>query len=157
MAMARGRMIGISRIDQPDKRTHGYFVRLTRRGQIYPAFFADKTYGGKEKALRAAHRHYQKLLRAHGPAGPRGRARKRPVELEGVQRVIETRSYWVARWSPRPRVIKEKRFSVERHGESRAKALALRAQIAWLRSQLEQVLRALRPLKACPGMPGGDQ
>lgn len=58
---------GISRIDQPEKRTFGFFVRLMRKGRIYNAFFADKSSGGKRRALAAARNHYQKLLRRHGP------------------------------------------------------------------------------------------
>ncbi|HET7625111.1 MAG TPA: hypothetical protein VFM25_07590 [Verrucomicrobiae bacterium] len=58
---------GISRIDQKEKRTHGFFVRLTRKGKIYNAFFSDKVLGGKKKALEAARNHYQELLRKHGP------------------------------------------------------------------------------------------
>lgn len=52
---------GISRIDQPSTRTHGWFVRAgfyTRRdGTSAPRhrkFFGDVTYGGKRRALKAA-------------------------------------------------------------------------------------------------------
>ena len=61
------RMRGISRIDQPAKRTHGFFVRLTRRGKTYSAFFTDQRYGGKKRALAAAQKHYRKLLAKFGP------------------------------------------------------------------------------------------
>ncbi len=50
---------GISRIDQPSRRTFGFFVRLARKGRIYNAFFADKSHGGKKKALIAARKHYR--------------------------------------------------------------------------------------------------
>lgn len=52
---------GVSRIDQPERRTHGYFVRLgykqQRDGRTRPrltAFFGDASHGGKRGALRAA-------------------------------------------------------------------------------------------------------
>ena len=52
---------GISRIDQPSTRTHGWFVRagFHRRpdGSYAPRhrkFFGDVSYGGKRRALRAA-------------------------------------------------------------------------------------------------------
>lgn len=52
---------GISRIDQPSTRTHGYFVRVgyhrTKDGAWRPkerAFFGDASHGGKPKALKAA-------------------------------------------------------------------------------------------------------
>ena len=52
---------GISRIDQPSTRTHGYFVRVgyhrTKDGAWRPkhrAFFGDASHGGKAKGLKAA-------------------------------------------------------------------------------------------------------
>lgn len=52
---------GISRIDQPSTRTHGWFVRASfaRRpdGSYAPRhrkFFGDLSYGGKRRALHAA-------------------------------------------------------------------------------------------------------
>ena len=52
---------GISRIDQPSKRTHGWFVRVgyhERRdgsyGPRHTKFFGDAGHGGKAKALKAA-------------------------------------------------------------------------------------------------------
>jgi hypothetical protein len=52
---------GISRIDQPSTRTHGWFVRagFYRRhdGTYVPRhskFFGDFSYGGKRRALQAA-------------------------------------------------------------------------------------------------------
>jgi hypothetical protein len=57
----RSRRPGISRIDQPSTRTHGWFARsgfYTRPdGSSVPRhrkFFGDFTYGGKQKALKAA-------------------------------------------------------------------------------------------------------
>jgi len=67
---------GISRINQPEKRTFGFFVRLMRKGRIYNAFFADKTYGGKQKALGAARQHYTNLVRQHGPVTRKVRGRR---------------------------------------------------------------------------------
>ena len=52
---------GISRIDQPSTRTHGFFARLgwyKKRdgsyGPRYKAFFGDISHGGKTRALKAA-------------------------------------------------------------------------------------------------------
>jgi hypothetical protein len=59
---------GISRIDQPSTRTHGWFVRAgsykRRDGSYLPRhrkFFGDVTYGGKRRALRAAREYLAKL------------------------------------------------------------------------------------------------
>ena len=68
-------MKGISRIDQPEKHNHGFFVRLARHGKTHSAFFADKSHGGRQKALAAARQHYEMLLAKFGSAGksaPRG-------------------------------------------------------------------------------------
>jgi hypothetical protein len=61
---------GISRIDQPSTRTHGWFVRVgfykRRDGSYLPRhrrFFGDVTYGGKRRALRAAREYLAKLER----------------------------------------------------------------------------------------------
>ncbi|HVH68468.1 MAG TPA: hypothetical protein VM716_11405 [Gemmatimonadales bacterium] len=57
----RVRRHGISRIDQPSTRTHGWFVRagFSRRpdGTYAPRhrkFFGDVSHGGKRRALQAA-------------------------------------------------------------------------------------------------------
>jgi hypothetical protein len=69
---------GISRIDQPSTRTHGWFVRAgfyrRRDGSYGPRhrrFFGDATYGGKRRALQAAKK-YLATLPGHRPkAGTR--------------------------------------------------------------------------------------
>jgi hypothetical protein len=65
----RNPMKGISRIDQPKKHNHGFYVRLTRQGKTHSAFFADKSNGGREKALAAAQQHYEMLLAKFRPVG----------------------------------------------------------------------------------------
>ena len=71
---------GISRIDQPSTRTHGWVVRMHYHGRRdgsygprHQKFFGDATYGGKRKALRAA----QAYLAA--VRGVRGRKRSRAL------------------------------------------------------------------------------
>ena len=61
---------GISRIDQPSRRTYGWFVRADfykrRDGSYVPRhrkFFGDVTYGGKRRALRAAREYLAKVER----------------------------------------------------------------------------------------------
>ena len=62
---------GISRIDQPSTRTHGWFVRVgfyeRRDGTYVPRhtkYFGDFTHGGKARALKAAQAFVQKLSRS---------------------------------------------------------------------------------------------
>lgn len=52
---------GISRIDQPSTRTHGWFARAGfytrpdgRSAPRHRKFFGDASYGGKRRALKAA-------------------------------------------------------------------------------------------------------
>lgn len=79
-ARASGRK-GISRIDQPSTRTHGWFVRIgyheRRDGSYGPRFtkyFGDVTHGGKRKALAAA----EKFHRTMSKSAKSGRSAKAP-------------------------------------------------------------------------------
>lgn len=137
---------GICRIDQPSHRTHGFFVRLARRGKIHSAFFTDKNHGGREPALAAAQAHYLKLWQELGlPLQYSRRQWAETVRLRGrsgiygVQRVIDRQSkpwrkYWRATWSPELGVVRKRQFSIRKYGEEKAKRLALRARRAGLRS-----------------------
>ena len=143
MTTARKRTPGISRIDQLEKRTHGFFVRLRRKGKMYSGFFADKSHGGKRQALAAAQKYYQQLLKKHRPMTRQLWAeivrRRGPSGIVGVQRVILKKGvrkqvYWKATWSPKPYVVRRKTYSVRKYGAKRAKALALRARQQGVRS-----------------------
>jgi hypothetical protein len=61
---------GISRIDQPSTRTHGWFVRADfykrpdgTYGPRHRKFFGDVSHGGKRRGLRAAQDYLAKLER----------------------------------------------------------------------------------------------
>ena len=45
---------GISRIDQPDKKNHGLYVRITHNSRLNQRYFPHKTSGDENKALAAA-------------------------------------------------------------------------------------------------------
>ena len=137
---------GISRIDQPSHRTHGFFVRVHRRRKIHSAFFSDKKHGGRKPALQAAQAHYLKLraklgmpvccTRRHNAEIVRRRGRS---GIHGVQRIMvrggrRLRKYWKATWSPKPGVVRKKQFSIRKYGEEEAKRLAIRARRAGLRN-----------------------
>ena len=137
---------GICRIDQPHKHNHGFFVRLARRGKIHSAFFSDKKHGGREQALTAAQAHYSELRQKLGM--PRERSRRWNAEvvrrkgksgIHGVQRILDRRfepwrKYWKATWSPELGMVRRKQFSIRKHGEAKAKRLAIRARRAGLSS-----------------------
>ena len=129
---------GISRIDQPEKRTHGFFVRLQRGGITHNAFFADQSCGGKRRALRAARKYFRVLEKKYRPMTRQRWAemsrRKGKSGIIGVQRAVikrpgqPRRVYWQANWSPSPYVIRRRTFSVRKFGERTAKALAIMAR-----------------------------
>lgn len=137
---------GISRIDQPKHWTHGFFVRVSWQGQIFSGFFADKKYGGREQALAVSQAFYLELRKKLGIPAQRSRqwwaenvGRRGKSGIRGVQRVIDRRvkpwrKYWLAKWSPELGVVKKKEFSIRKHGEEKAKQLAIRARRAGVRS-----------------------
>lgn len=44
----------VARIDQEDKRTHGWYVRVRFMGKTHSKFFSDGKYGGRYSSLLAA-------------------------------------------------------------------------------------------------------
>jgi hypothetical protein len=62
----RPTMWGISRIDSGY--THGWFVRAYKEGRTYSKLFSDSKIGGKNKALKAAKEHRDKLFSELGKA-----------------------------------------------------------------------------------------
>lgn len=44
----------IARIDQPEKRTHGWYVRVRFGGKTFSKFFSDKKCGGRYSSLLSA-------------------------------------------------------------------------------------------------------
>jgi len=81
---------GISRIDQPSKRTHGWFVRVgyhERRdgsyGPRFTRFVGDASHGGKGNALKAAEKFVASVSR--GAAG-RKRATRTAPKAKGRKR-----------------------------------------------------------------------
>ena len=138
----RSKTPGISRIDQPSHRTHGFFVRVHHRGKIHSAFFADEKHGGRKQAFAAAQKRHLKLRKKL--AMPPWRSRRWNAEIvrrrgksriQGVRRiVVGRRKYWQATWSPEVGVVRKKQFSVRKYGAVKAVVLAIRARRAGLRS-----------------------
>src|SRR3712207_959379 len=52
--MAMRRRQGISRIDSPQKKMHGWHVRVRLNNETRSKFFSDNLHGGKEAALAKA-------------------------------------------------------------------------------------------------------
>jgi|CXWL01.1.fsa_nt_gi hypothetical protein len=126
--MARSGHRHVSRIDQPEKNNHGWYVRVRREGATTSKFFRDSKYGTQAKALRGAIAFRDELLK-HLSLPPS----KRKVALHtgrntsgivGVARRTMRRrdgrsggSYWVATWSPGNGKTARKLFSIAELGE----------------------------------------
>ena len=123
----------ISRIDLPEIRSHGWQVRLSRRGRKFSRFFSDRKYGGREVALGIA-REFRDELVARLPdrerSGAAGKLTRRNISgVVGVSRIIVRTAmaryeFWQATWSPNPGVRRRVKFSIRRYGEKRAFELA---------------------------------
>lgn len=128
--------MGISRIEQPEKKHFGYYVRLNWRGTQYAKFFADKKYGGKRKALKAAEAYFDELDEKMPLDSQVGRMTVR--NSSGIVGVSRTKSasrghsyeYWQARWGSGSE-RKSAKFSIRKYGEEKAKELAIAARQAW--------------------------
>ncbi len=55
---------GISRIDQPERRTFGWFARVYFPGRTLSKFFPDLSHGGLKRALIAAQAYRDQILTA---------------------------------------------------------------------------------------------
>lgn len=130
---------GISRIDQPEKKNHGWFVRLQRNGKRFNSFFADSKYGGKKKAFAEARKAYDSMVDEHPAMSRKERTLKRMKSgstgktVVGVSRTtteVNGREYafWQAAWSPKVGRRCCVKFSVSRYGEQKAKDLAIKAR-----------------------------
>lgn len=128
----------ISRIDLPRAGTHGWQVRLQRRGVKYGKFFADRRHGGIRASHEAARTWRDDLLRrfdaeeavarvcrrsARNSSGVIGVARIRVIAPNGAEYW-----FWQATWSEAPGVRRCVKFSVRRHGDKQAFLLAVEAR-----------------------------
>jgi hypothetical protein len=125
---------GISRIDQPEKRNHGWFVRITLKGELNSKFFADKSYQGKTAALAEARRHRDALVKKLPKDRLESLARRRrhvkKSGFKGITHVVTQDTagrkyeYWQAAWRTRDGRRHSTKFSIAEHGEKRALDLA---------------------------------
>jgi hypothetical protein len=125
----------ITRIDHPAKRTHGYNVRVTWKGQKYGKFFSDGIAGDRLAALAAAidwrdriEKQIGKPRTEHHVVGFHSRNNTGVVGVRRRKRgTIEVfEATWIARGDTCKRVATS--YSIARHGEKKAFKLALRAR-----------------------------
>ncbi len=130
----------IARIDLPDASTHGWQVRLQRRGSKYAKYFGDRPCGGPRGSYRRA-LDWRDAMLEKLDSGPQPVARicQRSVRnssgVVGVSRISvsssngETYLFWQATWSPEPGQRRCVKFSVKRHGDRQAFRLAVEARL----------------------------
>ncbi len=139
----KNRFKGVARVDQLEKRQHGFLVRLQRRGERHSAFFSDGEYGGKAQALAAARRHYILLCRKYPPANRRDFAERMTARnTSGRVGVSLTRSMaangkayesFSASCSLEKGRRITKKFSISRYGRKKAYEMACRWREAMVR------------------------
>jgi hypothetical protein len=135
----------ISRIDigsgKGDKQTHGYQVRLTRRGKSISKFFSDRKLGGKKKALEAARAFRDEQEAKLKPLSRLERAERLTKRNQSgvpgvwfqekrVRRGDGIYFYKVAKatWCPEPGRRCTVSFSCNKHGDDKAWDLAVKAR-----------------------------
>lgn len=128
---------GITRVDTTSG-THGWQVRIQRRGQIYSRFFADKAHGDAQIALKFALSFRDDLLaKLTAPpkdsAPTRSPSRRNTSGVVGVSQVTvirgnQTYTFWQATWSPERGKRSRVKFSILRYGNRRAFQLACAAR-----------------------------
>jgi hypothetical protein len=136
---------GITRIDQPEKKNHGFYVRITHRGKNFQKYFPDKSLGGKPKALKAAKEFRDSLLKKMPKAKQEAAAKKRRrIKRSGVTGVTHVVSkspkgtvyeYWQAAWADADGRRRTAKFSIARHGEGKALEMAKKARRDGLRGK----------------------
>ncbi|MCP4360893.1 MAG: AP2 domain-containing protein [Chloroflexi bacterium] len=127
-------MKSISRIDQPEKNNHGYYVRVSFRGKQHRKFFNDKKYGGEEDALEAAIKYRNQLEKELGkPRTDRMVLAPKDKERAGVRRIRkQTRKngkvyyseVYEVQWCPEPGKVERKNFYISTLGEEEARRRA---------------------------------
>ncbi len=132
----------ISRIDQPKKRTHGWYVRVSYAGQQRVKFFSDRMYSGKDEALAEAvefrNEAERELKKPRTDRPVVSRSRRSKTGVIGVRRItkrsrtkdgtLSERPAYEVTWSPAPRVVRRTSISIAKYGEREAlrRAQALR-------------------------------
>lgn len=135
---------GVSRIDTPDKGTHGWYVRVFFKGEQRVKFFSDTHNDGCEGALAAALAFRDAAERelgkprtdrsvvttsARNASGHIGVARVTRRERNRNGELYERDVYEVT-WCPRPNKTLRTSVSIRKYGEEEAlkRAIALRQQ-----------------------------
>ncbi|NNC90091.1 MAG: AP2 domain-containing protein [Akkermansiaceae bacterium] len=127
----------IARIDLPAAGTHGWQVRLQRRGVKHAKYFSDRSYGGAKRAFTVARDWRDRLLTRLEDGEAVRVCRRSPRNSSGVVGVAKVTvvapngneyQFWQAAWSPEPGKRRCVKFSVKRYGDEAAFELAVKAR-----------------------------
>jgi len=126
----------IARIDLPDASTHGWQVRLQRRGIKYAKYFGDAVYGNQQRGLREAREWRDETLRQIAASEQTRictRSARNSSGVVGVSKVTVVTNgasylFWQATWSPEPGKRRCVKFSIKRYGDKEAFRLAVEAR-----------------------------
>ncbi len=174
MNLKSANLKGISRVDSPTRNEHCWLVRATKDSVTYSKSFADKKYGGKEKAMKIAIEYRDKLYKSLNidPSKPRKRGQREfpypfftkknnnKTGVVGVYRATKTaeketpdgkktvvvRDHFVASINVEKYKQVQKFFSVAEYGEEKARKLA----IAWRKNMEKEVARRILAKPAEP-------
>jgi hypothetical protein len=128
---------GIARLDVSSAGTHGWQVRLQRRGVKYAKYFSDRQCSGARDAFDEALRWRDRVLRTLEEDDGIRICRRSPRNRSGVVGVSKVRvvaangaeyEFWQATWSPAVGKRRCVKFSVMRYGEEEAFRLAVMAR-----------------------------
>ncbi len=135
-AASKKRIKNISRIDQPERNTQGWYVRVYYQGKPYTSkFFSDKKNGGKRNGLKVATTFRDdEIVRLKKKFPDFDRENRRKVSkansntgVLGVSRVTyydprreKSYEYYSVSWRPEPGVSKITKFFIQKYGEKKA-------------------------------------
>lgn len=126
----------LARIDLPGASTHGWQVRLQRRGVKYGKYFGDRVFGGPRRSYHAAREWRDQVLQKiedSEKARICTRSARNRSGVVGVSKVTVFTNgaeyqFWQATWSPSPGRRRCVKFSVMRYGDGEAFRLAVEAR-----------------------------
>jgi len=130
-------LYGITRVDNPAKRQHGWQVTIARRCVRYQRFFPDVLCRGRHRALRSAKKFrdemapepllsrqdYGAIVRKSNNSGYPGVCRTLVTNKKGNQSAV-----WLAFWPKGGGKTGRAKFSIAKHGEGLAFQLAVKAR-----------------------------
>lgn len=135
---ARHKFYALARLDIHGAGTHGWQVRIQRRGVKYTKYFGDRHCGGADRGFEMARRWRDEVLRRIDAEAAVRVCRHSPRNSSGVVGVSKVRvlagngveyEFWQATWSMGAGKRRCVKFSVRRHGESEAFRLAVEARL----------------------------